>query len=324
MFEHYQNQVLLAYKYKLANNQLPHLNAISPALLRQECINTFKVRYNPEKDDVALRTFFGPDERNRGYLRVIDEHPRNKFRALSIFFQGGITKPDQKNLELLAWLIDFEGRPYQRRDAYDISTPIDKTDVEGNPLTTAELSPAEVKIGSNEDAAQGTEDPAKEEDLEPEINPTAARTIATLITKTKTAASTGWWHIPKKFNRTIYAFTAAAIVLASAYIFFKRNKQCMYWDGNQYEAVACNENPGNFSVIALDEAKEEKLKRILRPDTLTINSVRKVWYNKVWADSLDFYTDSGSVPTDTRKRLMPMTEYILNKYVIQKKIAKKP
>ncbi len=309
MFEYYQNEVLSAYRKKLADDQLPHLNAISPAMLRQECLNVFRERYNPKKDDVVLRTFFGP-ERDKGYLRVIDEHPTDKFKALSVFFKGGIAKPDKKNLELLAWLIDFEDRPYQMKDAYHISTPIAKieeTFIEDNPPNDVEIKSVEKKINpSNEEA-----------ETKQEIG-----TIQTIAENHKPIKENNAFGFPKEYNKAVASFAVAVGILTASYVLFKENKQCMYWNGHQYEAVACDEKQGNFSIIAFDQPKKDRLKRILQPDTLTINSVRKVWYNKVWADSLDFYTDSGAVPTDSRKRLMPMTRYMLNKYIIQKKLAK--
>ncbi len=326
MFEQYQNEVVSMCRNKLAANQLPHLNAVSPAMLRQECLNIYKERHDPKKDDVALRMFFGPDNKDKGYLKIIDAHPTEKFKALSVFFKRpNDKKPDQKNLELLAWLIDFEGRPYQPKKGYDISTPLDKkeeTVVADKQSTEAEIQAGDDKIKKQNESLEA-EDISHTKDKEQGIKSIIGNTIYPPIVD-PTIHSTRW-QIPKKFHKTVYAFTAAAFVLASTYVIVKSTKkQCMYWNGNQYEVVACDEKQGNFSIIAFDEPKKDRLKRILHPDTLTINSVRKVWYNKVWADSLDFYTDSGAVPTDSRKRLMPMTGYMLNKYIIQKKLAKQP
>jgi hypothetical protein len=325
MFEHYQNEVVSVCRSKLAANQLPHLNAISPAMLRQECLNVFKERHDPKKDDVALRMFFGPDDKNKGYLKIIDAHPTEKFKALSVFFKRpNDKKPDQKNLELLAWLIDFEGRPYQPKKGYDISTPIDNNEeilVEDNLAHDVEISPVDVENkDSYGEAPQGIEDRAKGQDLEPERESTTKIRALRLFTDIDPSAIHNRWHIPKKFHKTVYAFTAAAVVLASTYLIIGiGDKQCMYWNGERYEAVACADKPGDFSVIPFDQETANNLKRILRPDTLSENSVRKVWYNKVWSDSLDFYTDSGSVPANSNRRLMPMTNYILNKYVLQKR-----
>lgn len=309
MFEDYQNEVLSAYRKKLADDQLPHLNAISPALLRQECLNVFRERYNPKKDDVVLRTFFGP-ERDKGYLKVIDEHPTDKFKALSVFFKGGIAKPDKKNLELLAWLIDFEDRPYQIKDAYHISTPIAKIEetlIEESPPNDVEIKSVEEKIDpSNEEAEKKQE----------------IRTIQTIAENPKPIKENNAFGFPKKYNKAVASFAVAVGILTASYVLFNENKQCMYWNGERYVSIACDERLDNASVIAFNEETANNLKRILRPDTLTENSVRKVWYNKVWTDSIDFYTDSGSVPTNSNKRLMPMTNYILNKYIIQKKLAK--
>ncbi|WP_307291081.1 hypothetical protein [Pedobacter agri] len=58
MFEIYQEKVLDAYRNKAERNQLPQLSGISPALLRNECLNLYKERKGNEKDAASLRNFF--------------------------------------------------------------------------------------------------------------------------------------------------------------------------------------------------------------------------------------------------------------------------
>lgn len=96
------------------------------------------------------------------------------------------------------------------------------------------------------------------------------------------------------------------------------NKQCMYWQGNYYEAVGCKIKMDDTTIVALDQVKLDRLKRITRVDTLGEKDLGKVWYVKIKVDSAEFYTDSGAYPLDTRKRLLPVTSYILNKYILKK------
>ncbi len=91
----------------------------------------------------------------------------------------------------------------------------------------------------------------------------------------------------------------------------------MYWTGNQYKSIPCNEKFGDAAIIALDTFKVNHLKRITRPDTITHNSLGKVWYKKIKRDSVEFYTSGGEYPLDQTKRLMPLTDYMFNKYILR-------
>lgn len=98
-------------------------------------------------------------------------------------------------------------------------------------------------------------------------------------------------------------------------------KQCMYWQGDHYEVVGCKVKIDHATVIALDEQKLKRLKRITRLDTIGEKDLGKVWYVKIKVDSAEFYTDSGDYPLNTQKRLLPMTPYILNKYILRKAVV---
>jgi hypothetical protein len=88
----------------------------------------------------------------------------------------------------------------------------------------------------------------------------------------------------------------------------------MYWTGDRYESIDCNEKVSNFSIIPLDTQKLNHLQKITSPDTLTTNALGKVWYTKI-AGEHQFFTDSGVHPLDTQKKLKPLTRYILSNHV---------
>ena len=92
----------------------------------------------------------------------------------------------------------------------------------------------------------------------------------------------------------------------------------MYWTGDQYQSVGCSVKVDHAAVIALDKEKLVGLKKINRLDTITEKDLGKVWYVKIRQDSAEFYTDSGTYPLNNKKKLMPMTSYILNKYILHK------
>ena len=80
----------------------------------------------------------------------------------------------------------------------------------------------------------------------------------------------------------------------------------------EYVPVFCNEKIDNYDVIQLNE-EQLKIKRITRPDTLTVeNAMGKVWYDKS-NKKVEFFTHYGIHPENS-KTLKPVTEYILEKY----------
>ena len=94
----------------------------------------------------------------------------------------------------------------------------------------------------------------------------------------------------------------------------------MYWTGDHYEAVGCKVKVEAATIIAFDQQKVDRLKRITRVDTVGEKDLGKVWYVKIKVDSAEFYTDSGEYPLNSKKRLLPMTSYILDKYILKKPV----
>ncbi|GAB1462171.1 hypothetical protein [Pedobacter sp.] len=114
----------------------------------------------------------------------------------------------------------------------------------------------------------------------------------------------------------IIGISAIVIACFSGLYFKFFYKQCMQWNGQQYVAVHCGNEGKVGEIIALKTNKIEEFHRILKPDTITYNSIGKVWYMKM-NKKLEFYTDSGSLPADRRKELKPITKYIIDKYILK-------
>lgn len=89
-------------------------------------------------------------------------------------------------------------------------------------------------------------------------------------------------------------------------------KQCMYWNGEFYVEIFCNELIEGKEIIALNEEKK-LLRKITRPDTLTVeNALGKVWYDKS-NNKVEFFTHYGKHP-ENGKALKDVSETILEKY----------
>lgn len=126
-------------------------------------------------------------------------------------------------------------------------------------------------------------------------------------------------HVELMNQRPLILAIIAVLIIAAGYSAFHfyslRSQKCMYWTGENYKTVSCNTKVDNVVVIARDNIKLEKVKKITRVDTLTSYSIRRIWYTKS-NGNIEFYTDSSTHPTDQNKRMLPMTAYIYQKYVL--------
>ena len=110
--QNYTTLLIAEYKRKIANNEISQLLSKStPARIRRECVTAYQERYN-RKDEQILKAFFGLPENGKSYLNHIRGFETDKFKPLDNYLKGHTERTDDKNLELLAWLIDFRHRPH--------------------------------------------------------------------------------------------------------------------------------------------------------------------------------------------------------------------
>lgn len=94
--------------------------------------------------------------------------------------------------------------------------------------------------------------------------------------------------------------------------YLERKKECMYWNGERYVEIFCNEKVEGSEVLGLNE-EAKLLRKITRPDTLTEeNSLGKIWYDKS-NNHVEFFTHYGKHP-ENGKTLKEVTPHILEKY----------
>lgn len=272
MPENYQDAVLAAYKQKKKEegSGLP-LNLLKPTTvkLKRECLKRY------DKSDEAKNVFsdfFDVDRLDTEFHEYILGKDPDDFKALLNHLQEKTTKTDEKNTELLAWLIDFKPRP---SIAYYTNPP------------GGTLSPPP---------------PPPPPPIPPKNNHIAFKITTSIITIL--IISIVYWFWRNNADKTIRQPLAT--------------EHCMYWTGQHYEPINCNDNEHNKVKLPLNLQQLNHQQRITMPDTLTSYALGKVWYGKV-NGSIDktpqFYTDSGTNPLDTTKRLLPLTPYMLYKYV---------
>jgi hypothetical protein len=269
MLKEYRQEVLLAYRRKVKEGVLSD-SLVNPtrAKLKEECLRAYRARPLTAEDKEILKVFLGVHREVQDYGQSIDDYDDGKFRPLDNFLKGETDDPHERNVDLLAWLIDFPDRPFS---VWRIKEPVDPPTSEFLKF----LKKTFEKLRSNR----------------------KARLAFALL--------------------TIIIFTSSVIFIYP--INFR--KQCMYWTGNNYETIGCDIVVGDTPIIALNKYKLTHLKRITKPDTLTLKDIGKAWYTKITLDSAEFYTDSGEYPLDTRKRLRPVSKFIIEKYVLSKKLS---
>lgn len=327
----YAKRVLLEYKNKRASSALsPALVHPTPAKLRDECLLVFKERFK-RKDEHILRFFFGTADDVTQYPKLIDKCDIDRFRPLVNILRNPERKTDDINIELLAWLINFEPRPF---DVFDNHSSNDFTNTDTNNASEDDpdaTSPTENKNGDISNPSHKPDNPISLGQYLPPAPPPIPEYPDRDINSDKSSEP----ESRRGSLKEIAIYTGIILLIISGiYIYYNSNKSvadtpivtgntlkrteaCMYWAGDHYEQVSCNQIIKDALVIALDSFKLQHLKKINRPDTLTQAHVGRVWYCKT-DGNMEFYTAEGMHPVDIKKRLKPATAYIIDKYILSR------
>lgn len=309
MFTEYQEDVVRAYEQKKTTPGFSErLVKVTTAGVKAECADVCAKRYL-RQDERALSRYFKELTDQQGYLDLINSKDADDFKSVYQFLNGKTTKPREEIIELSAWLIDFQPRPYlrwveERKADQPVIEEEEKTrkeEKDEEKVVERGLEPEKEKEAKNEVDLQKKEEDHKLHDEKKILNK------ATLIT-------------------IVVSITFAAVLVLS--LLFKpvdppphkpvkigQNSQCMYWKGDHYEATACGQNHGDTLTLPLDNARLLHLRRIHNPRTsITYASIGHVWYFRT-PDSLVYFTDSGAYPLDTNRRLLPITRYMIDHHI---------
>jgi hypothetical protein len=321
----YQKLVLAYFEQKKNQHTLSkNLLKPTPAGLREECLYVYAEKRKIESEPI-LRRFFGPLESGNDFTQRIRKCAADKFKPLAIFLKGGTSTPQDKHIELLAWLIDFPRVSDQtiepQKNVEEESLVSSKQQFTGQVAVDIMISQNESSRGQSDRQSFITLDKQSSSERWNEksfLNQPINQSYPGESDTRRYLFKIGRFIVPLKFRWSIASFMAVGMTLFGSYIFFQRNNQCMYWNGVQYQSIACNEKIDGAAIIALDTFKLAHLKRITRNDTITRNALGHVWYVKIKADSAEFYTAAGNYPADNKKKLSPMTNYMLKKYILKR------
>lgn len=113
MLEDYKKAVISNYHNKKEIGELSlNLSHPTPRKVKDECLIVLRSR-TQKKDEPFIRDFFNSGVESNDYSHSITRFDVDKFRPLVKFLKGLIEDTDPRNVELLAWIIDFEPRPYK-------------------------------------------------------------------------------------------------------------------------------------------------------------------------------------------------------------------
>jgi len=317
-FIDYEQLVLKAYERMRVDNTLPHgLKYLAPAKLKKACVMRCKKEVN-KRDEKIIREFCGDPDESKNCQAIIQRYDTDKFRPLVNYLKGETESTDPKNIELLAWLIDFPGRPWERGKSYPDSPNVDP------PLSDSDQVAGEAGTGVNSPANPVT----NESDTPTGIMgfsgiPTESQGLTKKDGRDAKTEETDNQIKKGRSTKRLAATVALSLVLATGGAWLWKDKfagpdyrgGCMYWSEDHYKPIACDQKIPNVMIIALDTVKLKNFRKITRPDTITYLAIGKVWYSKN-ANKIEFYTSGGEHPVIYGRRLKPITQYIINTYIL--------
>ncbi|AXY73615.1 hypothetical protein D3H65_06300 [Paraflavitalea soli] len=312
-FIDYETLVLEVYHQKKANNELlPGLRILRPAKLKEACEWVCNDRFE-RNDEQTIRNFFGRSGNQKECLNAIQRCEIDKFRPIINFLNGDTSKTDEKNIELLAWLIDFKERPFDPNKIYSGTFSGDAGKVtagEENQGAESSIPNTPPTLDNQEDVSvepvnQG-ESGAPDEEKQPEG--ISEEVIPAESDKLK-------WQT----RSTAIAVILLSIIGAGGYWWLNNRGTngiggCMYWTGDHYESVACSPRPDKALVVPLDTVMVKYFRKITVPDTITNRAKGRVWYSKI-NNKVEFYTSDGYHPIVTSHHLKPLSDHIIATYI---------
>lgn len=303
MYRDYIDAILACYNQKRATNEVSQ-NMIepTPAQLKDECIIVCNQQFE-QRDISILKTFFGGGSDKKTILKAIEDFPTDKFKPLVNFLKNKTKDPERKTVELLAWLINFQPRPFELGRKYEA----------GACAAVTEKRFIENLKDNKDDQTFTGKDNTQEtgQDAQPSAIPVTTTSSKSALNLKRIALPL----IPLIFISTgIYWFGSQNSTNNPMTLSLKESESCMYWTGEQYEQISCSQKKGDTLIIALDPERLNRLKRITQTDTISYNSRGFVWYVKINGE-LEYYTSDGFHPVHQQLRLRPITDYIIRKYI---------
>lgn len=285
----YETLVLAVFDHKKNNNELQQ-ELVSPTAgnLKSEAAKVCARRFDP-KDEIVLGSFFDAEPGKDGHYRAIQHCDYQVFRPLSDFLNHRERTTTFKNIQLLAWLIDFKPRPFNANLQTDDILRLHPEAL----MHTATVVPKDPPA------------PIKEPETKEETPP---------IRKGKTISVTAQFKqkLREIFSRRLTWMLGAATLFLIGMIWMMNDKgECMYWRDDHYVASPCGVPKADTPLVALDRTRLQGFRRVKHLDTLTRYSVGRLWWTRV-GNQIEIYSAGGKHPVYPDKTLKKVTDYVVN------------
>lgn len=273
-FELYKRDVIAAYRKK--QNDEPDQDWLihpTPAKVKQLCMRLTQNKLE-KHDEITLRNFLAIGSDDIDYHTVIRRKDAEDFKTFRNFLDKPETRTGESSVELLAWLINFQGRPYAEYKKTGQVQQVSEETKEKEP----EIMPPENGAGTEQKIE---DDRDQKETVTPKIS---------------------WWLVA-------VGLILLAGVLGFLFIFKKDN--CMYWNGEHYVATSCNIPRPDTPLIPLDMAKLTGFRKLKRIDTLTGYAVGRFWYSAKGRQNIEVFTADGANPVYPDRKLKKVTDWVV-------------
>jgi hypothetical protein len=289
----------------------PNLKQPTPANIRSECLTVYRERPD-KKDDPVLRSFFGPAAENNSFLGPIQNFPTERFKALSNYLKGLASTTDDKNVELLAWLIDFRHRPFR------LSMDVILNESEKAILNRVEDADENLSQEINREVDAKSENvlgqPLRNEMEIASVLSTFEQVPLFQVNERGYKENSDKKNpISLKLARNKWLLVAAilffTLVSLAVFSLYDKGDNCMYWTGDHYERVDCDADVTDK--VLFNEERWKNFRKITDLSTISEKAIGVVHYygNK----NREFFTSGGKHPVETTRYLKVMTRYIWEK-----------
>jgi len=270
-------------QYEVAKNGMysGYLLNPSPAQLRNLCLLLLENNWT-KSDEEVFKIFFQVSE-GKGLRKAIENFDIEKFRPICNFLKGKSEKTNPVGLNLIAILVEYQPRPFNKY-------------LKVNANNSLEVLPEEKEeMQSIKTFDFGWSEPSAKEDI-----------------SIKSIFNGKWSRIG-----AILLF-----VLGSGYILnqkFFPKKECMQWQKNHYEKVDCSAvQQGIISsneIMPIDNRLINLQKIEVNQQTQFFKNGEPLVYYSKSKGKVSFFNSYGINP-ETGKPLKPITQYMIDKYVL--------
>lgn len=326
----FQSQVLKHYQEKRASDQLDFASPKpTTAKIKRGCEEALANRFDT-RDEPFLRSYFKPKEGQRLDL-AIQHFPIDRFRPLNYYLRDHSKNPDFKHIKLLAWLIDFPARPYrssyethmEASETEDVQPPVEPPKEAEEDTTGHDKVTGDPSGDLSEDTTSIDDDSVKVDDgySISEVNELSdEENVSQIDSHFKKLG--GYWYYPVAIILSLWLGVRVVSELnvkgsdrrSLTSIPVIGQKGCVVWNDDHYEPAACSSRASVLGSFGVDTGTVRKLRRITMPDTITRNSIKRLWYTKI-DGQIEYFTAPGFHPSHPDRVLKPLTIYMYNKYL---------